>query len=89
MSARRIIGKMSAVAAVVTVLTALVAVPVAAWDTVFEIRAKDGTAIVGETTHRLAGAMDPENTVRMGFELRPGMMIGFNSKYGFGLVMEF
>ena len=89
MNTRYIIGKLSVLAATMMVLVAFQPITASGVEPVFEIRAKDGTAIVGDTTHRLAGAMDPENTVRVGFELRPGMMIGFNSKHGFGLLLEF
>ena len=89
MNARCIIGKLSVLATIMMVLVVFQPTTASGIEPVFEIRAKDGTAIVGETAHRLAGAMDPENTVRMGFELRAGMMIGFNSKHGFGLVLEF
>ena len=89
MNARYLIGKLSVLATIMMVLVVFQPKTASGLEPVFEIRAKDGTAIVGETAHRLAGAMDPENSVRMGIELRPGMTIGFDSKHGFGMVLEF
>lgn len=89
MNARYMIGKLLVLAAIMMVLVVFQPKTASGVEPVFEMRAKDGTAIVGEKAHRLAGVMDPENTVRMGIELRPGMIIGFHSKHGFGLVLEF
>jgi hypothetical protein len=89
MNALNIIGKLSVLATIMMVLVLFQPSTASGIEPVFEIRAKDGTAIVGETARKLAGSMDPENTVRMGLELRPRMMIGFNSKHGFGLLLEF
>ena len=82
-------GKLSAITAILIFLTALQPLSASALEPVFKIRAKDGHTIVGAPFQMLSGVMDPENTVRMGIELRPGMIIGFHSKHGFGLVLEF
>ena len=82
-------GKLSAITAILIFLTALQPLSASALEPVFEIRARDGHTIVDAPFQKLSAVMDPENYVRMGIELRPGMTIGFNSKHGFGLVLEF
>jgi hypothetical protein len=89
MNGLSMMGKLSAITAILIFLTALQPLSASALEPVFEIRAKDGHTIGDAPFQKLSAGMDPENTVRMGFELRPGMMIGFNSKYGLGLVLEF
>lgn len=89
MNARYIIGKLSVLAAIMMVLVVFQPKTASAVEPVFEIRAKDGHTIVDAPFQRLSGAMDAENYVRMGIELRRGIRIGFDSKHGFGLVLDF
>jgi hypothetical protein len=83
------IGKLSAMTAMLIFLNFLQPLSSSALETVFEIRAKDGHTIVGDPFQRLTGVLDPENFVRIGVELRPGLRAGFDSKHGLGLVLEF
>jgi len=89
MNAPRSIGKLTAIVTVATILTFFVALPASALDTVFEIRARNGPVGLDEPGSTLVRLMDPQNSVRVGVELRPGMLIGFDSKYGVGIIVEF
>lgn len=52
----------------------------------FQIYAKNGRTI---DTPRTEYLLDPEYTIRIGYELLPDMRIGFDSKRGLGTVFDF
>lgn len=84
------IGKLYALTTMLMCLTVLQPLSVSALEPVFEIRAKDGHTVVGVPLQKLSGVLNPENSVRIGAELRPGLMIGFASEHGLvGMVLQF
>ena len=82
-------GKLSAITAMLIFLTVLQPLSASAFEPVFEMRAKDGHTIVGAPFQMLSGVMDPENTVRIGVELMPGLRAGYDSEHGLAMVFEF
>jgi hypothetical protein len=89
MKIRRTIVKLSGLLALAISLSTLQPPPASAFEPVFEIRAKNGTAVVGAPFQRLAGVMDPDNSVRIGLELRSGLWIGYSSQHGLATVYEY
>ena len=66
-----IIGKLSVAIAVVIIWGILPALPAAALETVFEMRARDGSTITADPMQKLVNLMDAENSVRIGVESGP------------------
>lgn len=89
MKIRRAIGKLSGLLAIVISLAILQPPPASAFEPVFDIRAKNGTAVIGDPFQKLAGVMDPENSVRVGVELRSGLWIGYSSQHGLAIVFDY
>jgi hypothetical protein len=89
MNCLSMIGKLSAITAMLIFLTVLQPLSASALEPVFEIRAKDGHTIVGAPFQRLSSVLDAENTVRIGVELRPGLRAGYDSEHGLAMVFEF
>jgi hypothetical protein len=83
------IGKLSAITAMFIILTVLQPLSASALEPVFQIRAKNGHTIVGDPLQRLSGVLDPENSVRIGVELGPGLWAGYDSTHGLAMVLEF
>jgi hypothetical protein len=81
--------KLSAITALLIFLTVLQPLSASALEPVFEMKAKDGHTIVGAPFQRLSGVLDPENTVRIGVELMPGLWAGYGSEHGLAMVFEF
>ncbi len=52
----------------------------------FQVYARDGTPI---NNNRLEYLLDPASSVRIGIEVRPDTRIGFDSKHGLGIVIDF
>ncbi len=84
-----VIGKLFVIATILLLLAALQPPSASALESVFEIRAKNGHTIVGGSFPRLFGVLNPENSLRIGVELRPGLMIGFESEHGLGMIFQF
>lgn len=55
------------------------------WATVFEVRASNG---ISAREHTIQSVMDPQSTVMIGIEVM-GVRIGYDSRYGFGALIEF
>lgn len=89
MNAEHIIGKLSVLVTIIVVLVVFYPRPASAVEPVFEIRAKNGTAVAGYPAQRLVGALDPDNSVRIGVELGSGLWIGYTSRHGLAMVFEF
>ena len=83
------IRKLSATTAMLIFLTVLQPLSAFALEPVFEVRAKDGHTVVGDPLQKLSGVLNPENSVRLGVELRPGLNIGFASEQGLGMILQF
>ncbi len=89
MKIRRTIGKLLGLLAIAFCLAILQPPLASAFEPVLDIRAKDGTAVIGDPFQKLAGAMDPENSVRIGVELRSGLWAGYDSRHGLAMVLDF
>jgi hypothetical protein len=76
-----------------TILVVLVATIVVAalpnasypWTTVFEVRSGSG---ISAQDYTLQSMMDPQCTVTIGIEVM-GVRIGYDSRHGFGALIEF
>jgi hypothetical protein len=84
-----IIGKLSAVAIAVMMLVSWQPKTASAFEPVYEIRAKNGTDLVGGPLQRLVAVLDPHNSVRVGVEMRPDLWIGYSSRHGLAMVFDF
>jgi hypothetical protein len=84
-----IIGKFSVVATIIMMLVSSQPRPASAFEPVYEIRAKNGTDVIGDRFQKVAGALDPENFVRIGVELGSDLWIGYDSEHGLAMVLDF
>lgn len=71
------------------ILAVLAPSPSFAFQPVFEIRTKHGTVADGTLTQKFADATDPENSLRIGIELKHGIWLGYDSAHGLAMVYEF
>jgi hypothetical protein len=89
MSSLSTIGRLSALVIAVAMLVFLQPRQVSAFELVYEIRATNGTELAGDRLQRLAGVLDPDNSVRVGIELRPDLWLGYSSRDGVTMVLDF
>jgi hypothetical protein len=89
MSTSGIIGKFLAVAITIVMLVLSQPRLVSAFELVYEIRANNGTELLGDPLQRLVGTLDADNSVRVGVKVRPGLWIGYSSRDGLSMVLDF
>ena len=87
MNGLAMMGKLSAITAILIFLTALQPLSASALEPVFKIRAKDGHTIVGAPFQMLSGVMDPENYCPHGdrIETRNDNRFRFETRFRSGL----